>query len=227
MKLICPHCTEQILSKDVNMKEDLVFCSHCNEAWSIGECRQDLQDFNRNMLHNPPKGCFVHEDFDGTQITVSQANWPALFFMLPFTCLWAGGSMWGLYVSQFTEGKFDLFRSLFGLPFFFGSIFLVCICFYMMFGKIRITLDAHALKFFNGVWFLGFKKNVDWMRVENVVMENTNTQVNNKSRRRLVLKGKFDNGKTEIKLCSTTKYENLEFIHCVLLSRKKVGGKRH
>ena len=117
MKLLCPNCAEQIAAEDVNMKEDLVLCRKCNEAYTIEECRQDSQEFSREILLNPPKGCYLNEGYDGTRISISQSCWPALIFFLPFTCVWAGGSMWGLYGTQIISGKFDLFRSLFGLPF--------------------------------------------------------------------------------------------------------------
>ena len=68
---------------------------------------------------------------------------------------------------------------------------------------------------------------IDWSRVEGVVVQDSRMQSNNKQYRQVVLKGKFDNGKSEIKLLSSTKDEKLDFIRSALLSRKKNTGTRH
>ena len=45
--------------------------------------------------------------------------------LVPFTLLWAGGSLGGIYGTQIAKGRFELALSLFGIPFLLGSVFLV------------------------------------------------------------------------------------------------------
>ena len=42
---------------------------------------------------------------------------PIAFFLVPFMCVWSGGSLGGVYGSQVLNGEFDLGISLFGIPF--------------------------------------------------------------------------------------------------------------
>ena len=62
------------------------------------------------------------------------------FFLVPFMCVWSGGSLGGIYGSQFFQSKFDLSMSLFGIPFvlgtlLFGSFALMTVC-----GKVVVSI---------------------------------------------------------------------------------------
>ena len=57
-----------------------------------------------------------------------------IFFLVPFTVVWAGGSLSGIYGTQIARGKFDLGTSLFGIPFLLGSLVLTGLCLFMLFG---------------------------------------------------------------------------------------------
>jgi hypothetical protein len=57
-----------------------------------------------------------------------------IFFLVPFTVVWAGGSLSGIYGTQIARGKFDLGASLFGIPFLLGSLVLTGLCLFMLFG---------------------------------------------------------------------------------------------
>ena len=133
MKLICPDCGKVIDAEDISMKEDLALCKECNEAYPIGLCRPDKNDFDQNILLDPPSGCSVENGYDGAIIHISQRSLAALLFLIPFTCIWGGGSLGGIYGSQIKKGTFEWGISLFGLPFLIGTIVLVSVCVFLVF----------------------------------------------------------------------------------------------
>ncbi len=89
---------------------------------------------------------------------------PAVVMLIPFTCFWSGGSMYMIYVRQFMEHKFDLTGSLFGLPFLIGTIALLCIIAFMLFGKEVVTLSRGQGKDFTGVGPFGRTKRFTYDR---------------------------------------------------------------
>ena len=102
----------------------------------------------------PPKHLTVTTEIDGmvpvTTIRYRRVD-PIAFFLIPFTCVWAGGSMSGIYGSQILRRTFDLKLSLFGIPFLIGSIGLVVACLFMLFGRRVLTLSAGHGSYFTGV----------------------------------------------------------------------------
>ena len=78
-----------------------------------------------------------------------------VLFLIPFTCVWAGGSMWMLYGKQIVERTFDLKTTLFGIPFLIGSVALVSECLFMLFGKRVLTLSGGNGRYFVGVGPIG------------------------------------------------------------------------
>jgi hypothetical protein len=58
---------------------------------------------------------------NGIEITYRRLS-PVVLFLIPFTALWSGVSMWGIYGRQLVQGKFDPAHSLFGLPFLLGTM---------------------------------------------------------------------------------------------------------
>lgn len=221
MKLICPDCGKVIAAEDISMKEDLALCNECNEAYPIRQCRPDTNDFDHNILLDPPSGCSIENDYDGAVIHVSRRCLPFLLFLIPFTCIWGGGSLGGIYGSQIKKGVFELGPSLFGLPFLIGTIVLVSVCVYCMFGRVRIKVDGYQLHYFNGIPGIGFRKTIEVGRIKNIVIETSSGRTNGKVQKKLVLKGDFPNGKDEINLMTTTNYDRLEFARSALLSLKK------
>ncbi len=221
MKLICPDCGKVIDAEDISMKEDLALCKECNEAYPIGLCRPDKNDFDQNILLDPPSGCSVENGYDGAIIHISQRSLAALLFLIPFTCIWGGGSLGGIYGSQIKKGTFEWGISLFGLPFLIGTIVLVSVCVYCIFGRVRIKVDGYQLHYFNGIPGIGFKKTVEIGQIKNIVIETSSGRTNGKVQKKLVLKGDFPKGKNEISLMSTTNYDRLEFARSALLSLQK------
>jgi hypothetical protein len=79
-------------------------------------------------------------------------------FIVPFTCVWAGGSMFGIYGTQLIKGHFSLGPSLFGIPFLIGSIFLVSWCAMSVLGTVTVSVHGDRLAIFTGVGPLGITR---------------------------------------------------------------------
>ena len=83
-------------------------------------------------LNEPPPGAWYQEDFDGFVVGATTRH-PIAFILVPFMCVWSGFSLGGIYGSQIAQGRFNLFESLFGIPFIigtliFGSMALMSVC---------------------------------------------------------------------------------------------------
>ena len=90
-------------------------------------------------MQRPPKGVRIDESPIRGKSIIYQKIPPVVWFLIPFTAVWSGGSMFGIYGSQIKHGHFEWAPSLFGLPFLLGSLVLVSIILFSLFGRWRIT----------------------------------------------------------------------------------------
>lgn len=170
MNLLCPHCKKPVPPEQVNMSTDLAFCPDCQKAFRISEAVL-MEEVDPELLKSPPKGCWFEMEMDRIVVGASTRS-PAAFFLLPFTLVWAGGSMIGIYGSQIVNREFNLAQSLFGIPFLFGSIFLISITLMSLFGKLEISI-SHDSCIFLGLGKLGRKRRFDWTSVRAIREERT------------------------------------------------------
>lgn len=111
-------------------------------------------------LSQPPRGIAVSRSLiSGIDIVYRRIN-PVALFLVPFTGLWSGLSLWGIYGSQWTSGKFDPVMSLAGLPFVLGTIFLLGMIIFLLFGSWRVHLDRGTARFFTGVGPFGRRREI-------------------------------------------------------------------
>jgi hypothetical protein len=111
-------------------------------------------------LSQPPRGVTVSRSLiSGIEIVYRRIN-PVAFFLVPFTALWSGFSLWGIYGSQWTSGKFDPVMSLAGLPFLIGTIFLLGMIVFLLFGSWRVHLGRGTVRFFTGVGPFGRRRKI-------------------------------------------------------------------
>ena len=111
-------------------------------------------------LSQPPLGVTVSRSLiSGIDLAYRRTN-PVIFFLIPFTALWSGLSLWGTYGSQWMSGKFDSVMSLAGLPFAIGTIVLIGVIFFLLFGRWRVHLDRGVARFFVGVGPFGQRNEI-------------------------------------------------------------------
>lgn len=160
MKITCPSCRSTIAMDDVNVSTDLALCRSCGKTFSFSEIVGGSATAAPD-LSAPPSGAWFELLPQGFRVGASTRSWMALF-LVPFTCVWAGMSLSGIYGGQIKSGHFDPFSSLFGLPFLIGSIALVAWCAMTVAGKVELSQREDRLSVFIGVGPLGWSRNFLW-----------------------------------------------------------------
>lgn len=156
MKLTCPKCHGEIPLEDVSVSKDLALCRPCSQTFSFAELAQD-RDLDDVDISRPPKGAWY--DKRGNDFEVGATTRSAIaFFLVPFTALWSGGSMAGIYGSQIVKGHFELGNSLFGIPFLIGTMFLVPFTLMTVVGKIAVRGSGDNGCVFIGIWRIGWTR---------------------------------------------------------------------
>jgi hypothetical protein len=122
-------------------------------------------DFN---IHEPPDGAWIEQTDSGWQIGATTRSYMALF-LIPFMCVWSGGSIGGIYGTQIVKGEFNLGMSLFGIPFilgtvFFGSMALMTVC-----GKVVVVTTNDEGHVFTGIGSIGWTRSFSWSSITSVV----------------------------------------------------------
>lgn len=153
----CPECGANVPLADMNVAADVALCRACGTRSRIAELLESGDDAtDYKALFGPtPKHVKVIRDQNDPSGKVELRYWkfsPGVLFLIPFTCVWSGMSIGGIYGSQILEHKFDPQRSLFGVPFLIGTVVLVGVIVNMLFARRRLVLKrghgAYSAKVF-------------------------------------------------------------------------------
>jgi hypothetical protein len=166
MEFHCPECGLPIETADLAPAQGLAVCRFCEKPFPLAACQTAVPFAQRNIVPEltPPKGVDVVETMDGFRLTLSSRSCIA-FFLVPFTLFWAGGSLGGIYGTQIAKGKFELFQSLFGLPFLVGSVFLIAVTAMAVAGRSVVELAGGRLNLRTGALGIYRTKSADWRDV--------------------------------------------------------------
>lgn len=156
MDVTCPSCRSRIAPDDINVATDVALCRSCGNTFRLSEIIGAIPSSSFDP-GSPPRGAWFEPLPDGFTAGATTRTWMALF-IVPFTCVWSGLSMSGIYGSQIVKGHFNLSSSLFGLPFLIGTIFLVSWCAMCVAGKLTITRHSDQLIIFTGVGPIGWTR---------------------------------------------------------------------
>ena len=195
-------------------------CPKCGERLRLEDliAEDDTSTRNEQLLYrNPPKHLTVESEYaDGLPVTTLRYKRisPSALFLVPFTCVWAGGSMAGIYGSQIAKHAFDLKLSLFGIPFVIGSIVMVLSCLFALFGKQVLTLSCGNGTYFRGVGPFGRTTRFGYNRETKVLYGETAYCVN--GRRLPCLKLTNMNATVSAKICIGMGEDALEYIAALL-----------
>ena len=151
MEFHCPECGLPIETADLAPAQGLAVCRFCEKSHPLAVCQEAIPFERRNITPELtlPKGVKVEETMDGFRLVLSMRSCVA-FFLVPFTLFWAGGSLGGIYGTQIAKGEFNLWMSLFGLPFLAGSVFLIAITVMAVAGRTVVELAAGKLSIRTG-----------------------------------------------------------------------------
>lgn len=188
MKIYCPTCRSRILAAAMNVSADLAVCGKCDEAFPLSPLiDEDLDRLERLDVHNPPRGAWYRPGFDGWEAGATMRQWLGVLFLIPFTLIWSGGSLGAIFGKQIVEGKFDPAISLFGVPFFIGSVFLFYMTLNAIFGKVVVRTEQGLCHLFVGFTPLGWRRTLAWNSLDKAEREYSNVQSNGKRHTHIVL----------------------------------------
>jgi hypothetical protein len=163
MEFHCPECGLPIEVADLAPAQGVAVCRFCEKPYPLAACQEALPFERRNIMPELtlPKGVKVEETMDGFRLVLSMRSCVA-FFLVPFTLFWAGGSLGGIYGTQIAKGEFNLWMSLFGLPFLAGSVFLIAITVMAVVGRTVVELAAGKLSIRTGALGIYRTKSAAW-----------------------------------------------------------------
>jgi hypothetical protein len=154
MEFHCPECGLPIPVTEIAPSAGLAVCRSCDQSFDIEACKTAVPFAQRSQTvpTNPPKGVQVEESMDGFSISATTRN-VAAWFLVPFMCVWSGFSLGGIYGTQIYKGEFNLFQSLFGIPFLLGTLLFGSIAMMALCGKCILEVRGDELRY--RVGFLG------------------------------------------------------------------------
>jgi hypothetical protein len=120
-----------------------------------------LDDFDINA---PPRGAWFDPTVTGWTLGATTRS-PMAFFLVPFMCVWSGGSLGGIYGSQIFTGEFNLLLSLFGIPFLLGTVLLGSLAVMTVCGKVNVQVDHNDGTVFTGVGPIGWTRRFEWSSI--------------------------------------------------------------
>lgn len=208
----CPFCHADIAMEDINVAKDIALCRACGKTSGFSTVC-GASEISLDALDTPPRCVKMDLDpIDGTKLIYRRLS-PVLLFLVPFTALWSGGSIIGIYGSQIMNGKFDLESSLFGIPFLIGTIILLGVIIYLIFGKWAITLNQGEGIVFVGVGGIGWTRRFNYNKDSLVSMQLTDVKVNEVSQKGILVR---TDGK-DFLFGALIKQEAKQFIGAVIL----------
>jgi hypothetical protein len=161
----------------VNVEKDVALCRACGRTTAFSLI-SGTAEVSLDSLENPPRGMKVETGFRDELTIVYHRMSPRLLFLIPFTALWSGVSMYGIYGTQIAAGRFELHKSLLGIPFLLGTIVLLGVIAYLMLGKWVVKLSDGEGTVFVGVGFFGWTRRFSYNRNTMVSMRMTDFAVN-------------------------------------------------
>ncbi len=166
MEVNCSSCKKTIEPQNINVGKDTAYCVSCENLTSLSSLLESSPSGKFDAT-NSVRGVTVSDKGYSWSIESSNRSLMALF-LVPFTLVWAGGSLSGIYGSQLLSGEFELEKSLFGLPFLIGSIVLITISLMSLFGRTVVSNENGNALVFIGIGSIGWYRRFDWKNIERV-----------------------------------------------------------
>ena len=174
----CKYCHSAIGVPDVNVATDLALCRTCGKTMTFSGIAS-IPDIHAADFTHPPKGVRIDEEFAGGRTVTYRKVSPVVWFLIPFTALWSGMSMFGIYGKQLQRGAFNLHDSLFGLPFLIGTVVLVSVILFLLFGGWRIRFALDVCEVSVGVGPFRWTRRQSYDRNSRVSLQTSSVRVNN------------------------------------------------
>ena len=174
----CAGCGDLLPLADVNVAQDLALCRLCGYTGPFLGAGMVPRLTDEELAH-PPKGVRLERGFGDALTIVCHPQKKALWFLIPFTALWSGLSVAGIYGSQLAQGRFDAKLSLIGLPFLLGTAGLVAAILFNFFGQTTVTLSKGRVRVFMGLFGMGRTREMACGKGTAVAIQTSSYRVNN------------------------------------------------
>ena len=175
---LCPNCGKELPLADVNMAQDMALCRACGYTGAFLGA-MSVPPMTDEEMARPPKRVSLQRGFDNSLTITCRPKKTALLFLVPFTAIWSGVSMTGIYIVPLATGHFDWKMGLFGLPFLIGTIGFLFAILYTLFGATKVTLAKGRVQVFMGVFGLGRTRELECGKGTTVTIEKSGYRVNN------------------------------------------------
>ena len=180
MKASCPLCRVELLLENINVESDVGVCHECGELTSLSSLVAVAIPAADSVppsfsIDRPPAGAWFQDTPERFTVGATTRSIPTAIFLVPFTLVWSGGSLGGIYGSQIVGEKFNLLLSLFGLPFLLGSIMLITAVLMAMFGRVTVDVEHGQGRVFTGVAGIGWTRRFSWSEVDAIIADQTVT----------------------------------------------------
>lgn len=182
----CPNCGKELPLADVNVAQDMALCRACGYAGAF-LAATSVPQMTDEELARPPKRVSLQREFGDSLTITCRPKKTALLFLVPFTALWSGVSMTGIYVVPLATGRFDWKMGLFGLPFLIGTIGFLIAILYTLFGATKVTLAKGRVQVFMGVFGLGRTRELECGKGTTVTIGKSSYRVNDVPQPEVVL----------------------------------------
>ncbi len=136
----CPGCGKALALEDVNVGRDVALCRGCGYTGSFLSSGGAVPRLTDEEMARPPKRVRVERGFDDALVVTCRPKRTSLLFLAPFTAIWSGVSMAGIYIVPLARGEFDWKQGLFGLPFLIGTVGLGVAMLGVLLGKTTVTV---------------------------------------------------------------------------------------
>lgn len=207
----CGHCGAAIDLADTNVAADIALCRACGQTMPFSSIAEQ-SELDAVDLAAPPKGLRVAGDAIGGIVIGYHRFSRALFFLIPFTLLWSGGSLAVIYGSQIAKGAFDRGASLAGLPFLAGTAVLLAVIAFLLFGSRRVAVGRGQCEIYMGVGPFGWRRSIPLGPETTVRLEPGSVTINNVRQRDVVV----TTGERTMKFGATLPEEARVFVAAVL-----------
>jgi hypothetical protein len=209
----CPKCNNRLSAAEINILENIGHCKSCNHVFDLKEQLEEAKELEKMKNFDPEvtPDKVSHERYQDKILIKFSLRSKMALFLIPFTMVWSGVSIGGIYMSQIAARKFDLVSSLFGLPFLLGTVFLLFLIVKSIAGKIEITLNNQGGESFSGFGPFGIKKKWRWDEIVQVAEGSSNVRINGVPLRPVRLEGQ-----RLVKLGSTLPKEQTDYLRDVM-----------
>jgi hypothetical protein len=187
MKVSCPRCEQTIPAEQINVAANVAYCPRCAEAFALSKLVES-GDVDEGELTEPPAGCWFQAGVDEWHVGATTRSAMALF-LIPFTCIWSGGSLGAMIGGQIVKGRFDLEMSLFAIPFILGSVLLISFTAMTVCGKVVLSVRGDDGEIFTGVGTIGWRRRFAWSQVRRITERISSGPASNWNKMTICLEG--------------------------------------